>query len=109
MGQLVILIFRIICGEKLEKSSEGEYSQLWLLGIFFAAFSTLLYFDKLNSFDLPETVWGVMLAIFIFGIVLVIFAFLIIILIPKKIISFIGCFSWAVTAFIISYMIYIRL
>jgi hypothetical protein len=89
MGQLLTLIIRIICGEKVEKSSEGEYAQLWMLGIFSAIFSTLFYFGKLNSFDLPETIWGVMLAIFILGIGILIFAFLIIILIPKKILVFI--------------------
>lgn len=108
MGQLLTLIIRIICGERLEKSSESEYTQLWVMGIFFAIFSIIFYFDKLN-FDLPESFWGVLLSILLFGLCVYIFGFLTIIFIPKKILMYIGCFSWILTTFLLSYMIYIRL
>lgn len=107
MGELFILIYRIIRGEKLEKSTKDDFQKLWFVGIVFALFCICFHFKLLNKLPDPETYFAWLIFIFLYILVLLLII-LGLLLIPRKILTYLGCLGWALIVFILLYNIYIN-
>jgi len=105
MSELLVLIIRILKGEKLEKPTNSDCFAFWLAGIYLAIINASIYFKFLDKLPELETFikWLLFLyvGIFVLGLTIIFLNFLMIALLPRKALIIAGSCGWGLTLFFI--------
>jgi len=105
MSELLILIIRILKGEKLEKPTDNDYLAFWLAGIYLAIINAYFYFKFFDKLPELETFFNWLLflfvGIFVLVLTIIFLNFLMIALLPRKALIIAGSCGWGLTLFFI--------